>query len=142
MNTTQEIALHQYVGSLIGEPFCFGKNDCPLFAAGALDAMFGGDRKKRMTGLWNDKKSAWKYMRQNGSIADHLRAEGCVNVDLPYMRTGDFIIMSRRLAHEKRWHSVGIFLGRKIAIVTDDDGVILVDQQNLQGIDEVLRWSP
>jgi hypothetical protein len=141
VNPQSEIALHKYVGSLIGEPFCFGKNDCPLFAAGALDAMIGGDRRERMTGLWSDQKTAWKYMRRNGSIADHLRAEGCVNVDPAYVQTGDFVIMSRKLAHQKQWHSVGVFLGQKIAIVSDEDGVILVAQDQLPEIDEVLRWQ-
>ena len=141
VNPASEIALHQYVGSLLGEPFCFGKNDCPLFAAGALDVMFGGDRRERMTGLWNDQKTAWKYMRKNGSIADHLRAEGCVNIDPAYMQTGDFVIMSRKLAHDRQWHSVGINLGKKVAIVTDEQGVILIGHDEIPGIDEVLRWQ-
>lgn len=141
MNADTELRLHQYVRDLIGKPFEFGQNDCPLLAAGALDVLSGSNHREEMTGLWKDKKSAWVYMKKNGTIADHLKREGCINIDHNFMSNGDFVMMHQDLAHQKQWHSVGLCLGDKIAIVSDEEGVIIVDRIDLPEIDEVLRWQ-
>lgn len=140
MNALKELKLHQYIRDLMGQPFEFGKNDCPLLAAGALDSLAGGNRREEMTGLWKDKKSAWVYMKKNGTISEHLKREGCENIDPNFMQNGDFVMMHKDLANHKTWHSVGICLGNKIAIITEDEGVILVQKSQIP-VDEVLRWS-
>jgi hypothetical protein len=141
MDAHQELKLHFYIRELIGQPFEFGVNDCPLLAAGALDALAGGNRREEMTGLWKDKKSAWVYMKRNGTISEHLKREGCKSIDPKFMQNGDFVIMLRELANEKQWHSVGVCLNDKIAIVSDEEGVIIVERDQLPEIDEVLRWQ-
>lgn len=141
MNQSEEVKLHKYIKGLLGKPFQFGQNDCPLLAAGALDVMSGSNHREKMIGWAKDKKSAWVYMKRNGTISDHLKREGCVNIDHSLMTVGDFILMHQDLAHQKQWHSVAICLGLKAAIVSDEEGVIIVDMKQLPEIDEVLRWQ-
>ena len=140
MEARKELALHEYVRSWMGEPFEFGENDCPLFAAGALDILAETDYRPKLTGLWHDQKSAWRYLKKNGDIYSHLSRAGCVPVDCAYIQTGDFICMEQKLAHEKKWHSVGICLGARAGIVTDDAGVILVPMSEVPNVTRVLRW--
>ena len=140
MNSDREIALHDYVQSQIGKPFEYGVHDCPLFAAGALDVVAGTNFKEEMTGLWHDKKSAWKYVRKNGSIKDFLVKVGCKLIDCSYMQTGDLVLMEQRLAHEKKWHSIGVCLGIKTAIITEKDGVTLVPFNEIPNMTKVMRY--
>lgn len=137
----KELKLHNYIESQIGIPFEFGKNDCPLFVAGALDVMYDTKLRKKYTGLWHDKKSAWKYLRKHGSFSVVLHELGCKVIEFPYIQTGDIIIMEQRLAHEKKWHSASIFTGSKVAIVTDINGVEIVALNKVPNACEVLRWQ-
>lgn len=141
MDAHQELKLHFYIRELIGQPFEFGVNDCPLLALGAFDALDGGNRRKQWQGKWKDKRSAWVYMKKNGTISDHFKRWGWKVVKDKFMQNGDLVMMHQDLAHEKQWHSVGICLNDKIAIVSDEEGVIIVDRDQLPDIDEVLRWQ-
>ncbi len=136
-----EIKLHDYVQSEIGKPFEFGMHDCPLFVLGAMDIMTGDNRREEMTGLWHDQKSAWKYARKHGDICDHLKKYSFKSVDYQYMQTGDIIVMEQRLAHEKKWRSVAICIGSKVAVVTEENGVELVTINNIPNMTEVMRWQ-
>lgn len=139
MTPTQELAIIRYATDLIGQPFAYGQNDCPLMAAGALDCMDGGNRREQMRGLWHDQKSAWKYERLNGTIADHLRREGCKDITATFATIGDFILMERTLAHDRKWHSVALCLGQKSLIMTEESGAMLVETHALPPSTEVLR---
>ncbi len=141
MNPSSEIALHHYVQGEIGKPFKFGVNDCPLFVAGAIDAMYGTSLRDEYTGKWNTQKSAWKFARKNGDISEQLKSKGCVNVELTHIQTGDIIVMEQRLAHEKYWRSVAVCLGSTVAIVRDDIGVDIVSINQVPNLTEVLRWQ-
>jgi hypothetical protein len=103
MMPKSEIALHDYIQDQLGKPFEFGYNDCPLFVAGAIDAMKG--------------------------------------TELRHIQTGDVIVMEQRLAHEKKWRSVAVCIGSKVAIVRDDIGVEIVNIFKVPNITEVLRWQ-
>lgn len=141
MNPDKEIELFNYVNSLIGQPFEFGKNDCPLLAAGALDVMAGTSHREELEGLWDSKASAWRYMKENGTIYDNLVAKGCKEVAFTHLQTGDFICMEQKLAHEKKWHSVGIYLGGRVVIMTDETGVEFVKRSQVPNATKVLRWA-
>lgn len=141
VNPSTELRLHEYVRSWMGEPFEFGVNDCPLFAAGALDIMAGTTYRIDLTGRWYDQKSAWKYLKTHGDIYAHLARAGCSPVECSHIQTGDFICMEQKLAHEKKWHSVGVFLGARAGIVTDEAGVILVPMGEVPNVTRVLRWQ-
>jgi len=141
LNPDKEIALHKYVEEQIGKPFEFGINDCPLFVAGAIDTIKGTSLREKYTGLWKDQKSAWKYARKNGDISEQLKEIGYNRVELSHIQTGDIIVMEQRLAHEKKWRSVAVCLGKKVAIVRDDIGVELIDIFKVPNITEVLRWQ-
>lgn len=138
---SKELKLLKYIESQLGIPFEFGVHDCPLFMFGAIDAMRGTELRKEYTGLWHDKKSAWKYGRKNGGLSETLHKLGYVNVEFAYIQTGDLIVMEQRLAHEKKWHSVGVFTGSKVAIVTDAIGVELISLNKIPNVCEVLRWQ-
>ncbi len=142
MTPDQELRLLEYINGLVGKPFEYGKNDCPLLAAGVLDCMDGGTRRSNMTGLWHDKKSAWRYMAKHGDFAEHLKANGCdeINGGMIYAQPGDLILMERTLAHDKRWHSVGVCLGAKAALMTEDDGLIRVPVFQIPPSTKVMRW--
>lgn len=136
----KELKLIKYVESQIGVPFEYGKNDCPLFVCGAIDVMYSTQLRKKYTGLWHDKKSAWKYGRKYGSLSKTLRGLGCKPVEFPFIKTGDIIIMEQRLAHEKKWHSAAVFTGSKVAIVTNVKGVEIITLAELPNVCEVLKW--
>ncbi len=141
VNPKSEIALHNYVQEQIGKPFVFGVNDCPLFVAGAIDAMFKTELRDEYTGKWKSQKTAWKYAKKNGDISEQLKSKGCVNVELTHIQTGDIIVMEQRLAHEKYWRSVAVCLGSTVAIVRDDIGVEVIGIKQVPNLTEVLRWQ-
>ena len=137
----KELKLMNYIESQLGIPFEFGKQDCPLFVAGAIDAIHGTNLRKKYTGLWHDKKSAWQYARINGGLSEQLKGLGYKSVEFSFIQTGDIIVMEQKLAHEKKWHSAAIFTGSKVAIVTDINGVEIISLKKVPNILEVLRWA-
>ena len=141
MNPSSEIALQEYVQEQLGKPFEFGYNDCPLFVAGAIDAMKGTELRDKYTGLWHSQASAWKYAKKNGDLSEQLKKLGFKTVELSHIQTGDVIVMEQRLAHEKKWRSVAVCIGSKVAIVRDDIGVEIVNIFKVPNITEVLRWQ-
>lgn len=141
MTPSQELSLIDFAKSILGQPFAYGSNDCPLMAAGALDCMDGGDRRGLMRGLWHNQKTAWRYALENGTIADHLRREGCTEVSLAFAAPGDFILMERTLAHDRQWHSVAVCMGDKAMVMTEEHGAIMIDMASLPPVTEVLRWQ-
>ena len=140
MMPKSEIALQEYVQEQLGKPFEFGYNDCPLFVAGAIDAMKGTELRDKYTGLWHSQASAWKYAKKNGDLSEQLKKLGFETIELSHIQTGDVIVMEQRLAHEKKWRSVAVCVGSKVAIVRDDIGVEIVDIFKVPNITEVLRW--
>jgi len=137
----KELKLFNYIESQKGIPFEYGKQDCPLFVAGAIDAMHGSKLREKYTGLWKDKKSAWKYVKKFGDLSQHLKKIGYKSVDFSFIQTGDIIVMEQKLAHEKKWHSAAVFTGSKVAIVTDLNGVEIVLLSKVPNVCEVLRWQ-
>lgn len=135
-----EIELITYVQTQIGRPFEYGINDCPLFVLGAIDIMKGTNLRSEMTGQWTDQKTAWKYAKKNGDICDHLKKYSFTSVDFKYMQTGDIVVMEQKLAHQKKWRSVGVCVGATVAIVTDTKGVEIVKIKDVPNMTEVMRW--
>ena len=139
MSPDVEIKLHNYVESQIGLPFEFGKNDCPLFVLGAIDIMLGTEYKWQFVGKWKDQKSAWKYAKKYGDIYEHLIKWGYKRVDIQFIQIGDILIMAQDLAHAKKWRSVAVCMGSKIAIVSNENGVELVDIRQVPNVTGVVR---
>ena len=141
MNPDVEIKLHNYVETQIGLPFEFGVNDCPLFTLGAIDIMLDTNHRKDFLGKWKDQKSAWKYAKINGDIYEHLLKWGFKRGNIQYIHTGDIIIMAQDLAHAKQWRSVAVCMGSKIAIVSNENGVELVDIRQVPNVTGVVRYG-
>lgn len=135
------LGLIQYIESQIGIPFEYGVNDCPLFVAGAIDVLHGTKLREKYTGKWHNQKSAWKYARKNGSMSEVCKKLGYKPIEIAYIQTGDIIIMEQKLAHEKKWHSIAVFTGSKVAIMNDTNGVELISVKEVPNICEVLRWQ-
>ena len=57
------------------------------------------------------------------------------------MQTGDIVVMEQKLAHEKKWRSVAVCVGAKVAIVTEQNGVELVAIKDIPNLTEVMRWQ-
>ena len=142
MMPSQELALYEFLHGLDGLPFEYGKNDCPLMAAGVLDCMDGGTRRASMTGLWHDARTAWRYMKENGTISEHIRHDGWLEEKkgVAFAQIGDLLIMNRTLAHDRRWHSVAVCTGIKAAVMTEEVGLIRIPMTELPPVEEVLRW--
>ena len=71
----------------------------------------------------------------------HLKKYSFKSVDYQFMQTGDIIVMEQKLAHEKKWRSVAICIGSKVAVVTEENGVELVTINNIPNMTEVMRWQ-
>lgn len=127
--------LLKYIESQIGIPFEFGKQDCHLFIAGAIDAMHDTNLREKYTGLWHDKKSAEKYAKKHCSLSEHVKKLGYKSVEFKFIQTGDIIILERILAYE----TGAIFTGSKVAIVTDLNGVEIIPLNKVPNMCEVLR---
>ena len=142
MTPSQELALYEFLHGLDGQLFEYGKNDCPLLAAGVLDCMDGGTRRAAMAGLWHDARTAWRYMKENGTISEHIRRNGWVEEKrgAAFAQIGDLLIMNRTLAHDRRWHSVAVCTGAKAAVMTEEVGLIRIPMTELPPVEEVLRW--
>jgi len=141
LNPNVEIKLHNYVENQIGIPFEFGVNDCPLFTLGAIDIMLNTEHRKDFIGKWHDQKSAWKYAKKNGDIYEHLLKWDFKRVNIQFIQTGDIIIMVQDLAHAKKWRSVAVCIGSKVAIVTEENGVQLVNIRDIPNVTGVVRWQ-
>lgn len=141
MKVTKELKLIKYIESQIGIPFEFGKQDCPLFVLGAIDAMHGTNLRQKYTGLWHDQKSAWKYGRKHGGLSENFKKIGYRSVEFAFIQTGDIIIMEQKLAHERKWHSAAVFMGSKVAVVADVKGVEIISLNKVPNACETLRWS-
>ena len=140
VNPAKEVAIHKYTQSLMGKPFEYGVNDCPLFAAGVLDILANTAIRDSLIGAWSDQRGAWKYQKQHGGFYDHLVGNGCVEVEFHSATTGDFFVMEQKLAHEKKWHSIAVCLGLNTALVTTEAGVTLIKTHDVPNIGKVLRY--
>jgi hypothetical protein len=135
---TKELKLIKYIESQIGLPFKYGKNDCTLFIAGAIDAMHGTNLHEKYTGLWHDKKSAWKYAKKHGGITKTLLELSYKKISgIAYIQTGDLLVNEQ--LSDKSYHSIAIFTSSKIAQCTDTIGVELVSLNKLNANVEVFR---
>jgi len=49
--------------------------------------------------------------------------------------------MEQKLAHEKKWRSVGVCLGSKVAIITQETGVEIVAISQIPNMTEAMTWQ-
>jgi len=68
--------LTAFARAWIGRPFEWGRCDCVLLAANAVDALAGTRFGQLYTGLWSDEKSARRYQREAGDASLGLRIAG------------------------------------------------------------------
>lgn len=143
MSPKTEVLLHKYFRDQIGRPFAFGEHDCLLVALGALDILSGKNMRHEYSGLWHDKKTAYKYAEDNQtSINKILIDAGCKAVDMSRLRTGDFLITEAHDDYNEGWRSATTYIGSgKVAAMSLRNGLEIVKINRLLGIKEVLRWS-
>lgn len=143
MSPKTEVALHKYFRDQIGRPFKFGEHDCLLVALGALDIISGKNLRQEYSGLWHDKKSAYKYAEDHQtSIKQILMDAGCKTVDQTRLRTGDFLLTEAHDNYDEGWRSATTYIGGgKVAAMGLRNGLEIVKLNRLIGIKEVLRWA-
>lgn len=135
LDFSKEIRLIEYIESQMVLSFEFGKNDCILFVAGAIDAMQGTELREKYAGLWKTQKDVDKYTENNKSVSEVLHDLNYEPVELNYIQTGDILIMEQQ---DINLRTYGVFTGSKVALFTDK-GLILLSISETKEIVEVLR---
>lgn len=77
--------LELYLAEVANRPFAFGRHDCGLFAAGAIEAMTGKDPGEPYRDRYGSFKGALKALRKDG-FADHLVLANALFSALPVAR--------------------------------------------------------
>jgi hypothetical protein len=120
-------ALSAYLTSVAAAPFAYGRFDCGLFVAGAVDAMTGVDVVPGVRGAYNDRRSAFARVRSlcgaatMEALADHLTAQYGMTEVAPVMaRRGDVVQLRRG-----RSSSLGIVAMHGTEILTPYHGGLL-----------------
>lgn len=109
--------LGAYVASVRAEPYAFGKQDCWLFVAGAIEAMTGTDHAKKHRGRYKTARGALDIMKQAGAadMADftglHLE-----EIEAPvFAQIGDVMAIP---TDDAFGYSLGILNGEQVLVVT------------------------
>lgn len=102
-------------------PFEWGKNDCCLFAANAVEAMTGVDPAKKYRG-YKTKLGAAKKIKDVG-IEGAWTAEFGEPINPKLCKRGDVVLFQNG-----QEQSVGVCMGTKFAAIAEE-GLIMLDMQ-------------
>lgn len=105
-------ALAEYIASKRDEPFEYGKNDCCMFAAGAVLAITGTDPVPEYRGKYDSLKTSVKVLKEiGGGRLDKVMDDKFPTIPIGKAQRGDLV-----------WFvdSVGVVAGRFAWFVSDD----------------------
>lgn len=109
--------LGAYVASVRVEPYAFGKQDCWLFVAGAIEAMTGTDHAKKHRGRYKTARGALGIMKRAG--AEDMAAFAGLHleeIDAPvFAQIGDVVAIP---TDDAFGYSLGILNGERVLVVT------------------------
>ena len=116
-----EARLTAYLSRVAREGFAWGRHDCALFAAGAVEAVTGIDPAAAWRGRYRTLAGGLRLMRKAGH-ADHLAAARALYPEVPACRAlpGDLVIVPGDGAA-----ALGVVQG-ELAYVLRPDGLGLV----------------
>lgn len=109
--------LGAYVASVRAEPYAFGKQDCWLFVAGAVEAMTGTDHAKKHRGRYKTARGALGIMKRAG--ANNMAEFAGLNlgeIEAPvFAQIGDVMAIP---TDDAFGYSLGILNGERVLVVT------------------------
>ena len=120
-------ALSAYLTAVAAAPFHYGRFDCGLFVAGAIEAMTGVDVVPGLRETYSDRKSAFAAVRSicgrvtMEALADVLTAKYCMPEVAPAMAWRGDVVQLR----QGRTSSLGIVAMHGTEILTPYRGGLL-----------------
>lgn len=120
-------ALSAYLVDVAARPFAYGRFDCGLFVAGAVEALTGVDVVPGIRGIYKDRRSAFAQVRSicgaatMEALAEYLTAKYGMPEVAPLMaQRGDAVLLRRG-----RRSSLGIVAMHGTEILTPFRGGLL-----------------
>lgn len=124
-----EVLLNDYFDSLFGVAVhVWGKMDCALFSAGAVEAMTGVDLMAEFRGRYSDEAGAMAVIRKAGypNLAALLDSRLPMQ-SRPFARRGD-LVMDRAGNLAVVWGEVALAIGEEAD--TGREGIVRVPREN------------
>lgn len=126
MNPGREIALVDYVGRRVGEPFTWGLVDCNVLGLECFDIVAGTALANLVRGRYATRLGALRFWRAHGGRILGYAQAGAWRIGPRHMAVGDFVLASWRgvtAAH--------VCMGSHVASATPERGVCLVRPRDL-----------
>lgn len=118
--------LHQYMLSVWRAPFEWGKHDCALFAAGAVEAMTGEDPADEYRGHYSTLLGGLRLLNKNG-FANHadFAASLFKEIHPSFAQVGDLAAIK---VDDDGLFALGVVQGSRIYVLRPDEaGIGTVD---------------
>lgn len=108
------------VGDKATEPFVWGKNDCAMFAADAVQLICGTDFASEFRGKYKTEVGAKRSIAKQGGIVEILNSK-LEAIPVDFSQRGDLVLFDGDLGSTLGiyWHG-GVF-------AAGPDGVVLID---------------
>tara|TARA_R110000824_G_scaffold28928_3_gene96874 strand:+ start:8732 stop:9157 length:426 start_codon:yes stop_codon:yes gene_type:complete len=118
-----------YLESKMSEPFCYGKNDCCLFAAKWVE-LVTGENPAQEFGIYESKKEAFKILTKSGGVRGICK-KLFKRIHLNDAQRGDLVTYIEKPGRAKFETALGILEGRYGFFVTEQ-GLRPIERSNLQ----------
>lgn len=125
MRTDWRARLGVYLATEARTPFHYGKSDCALFAAGAVNAMTGNDPSASYRGRYTTLRGGLRILRKDG-FRDHVERTAALFAEVSPQRAqaGDIAVVDT-----PNGPSLGVVQGEWIAVRTISGlGFVPIDQ--------------
>jgi len=125
MKTDWRARLGEYQATEARTPFEYGKSDCALFAAGALNAMTGTDPSANYRGRYTTLRGGLRILRKDG-FRDHVERAAALLTEVPpqRVRVGDIAVVETADGP-----SLGVVQGEWVVVKTLSGlGFVPIDQ--------------
>ncbi len=121
-HTDWQARLIAFIDQCKRTPFSYGKNDCALFAAGAVKAMTGADPAKGFRGKYSTFSGGLKLLSKHGH-KDHIAMTASMLTEIPVAQAqaGDIAVVPG-----EDGDALGVVQGEWIYILTVQ-GLALLD---------------
>jgi hypothetical protein len=108
--------LTEFIESRNNEPFCWGHNDCCLFASDWIKLCTGVDPAETLRGKYDSELTAARVLKKHGGvdgvIAEFVEPLGAVRVDPKFAQRGDLAVR-----FTGKGDGIGIVIGNFAAFV-------------------------
>jgi|TARA_R110000851_G_scaffold46360_1_gene112827 hypothetical protein len=122
-------------------PFEWGKSDCCLFAADAVQAINGSDPAHFFRSKYSTMKEAIKFIKHfsGGGVEETVEKifmeMGHKQVSLESSNSGDVVLMDVENVHPEAYGlTTGILFDKTMAIAQGTDGLVYVDNPDVKKV--------